>query len=219
MHPEIQRYLDGLVAREELTPELQREADRFDLWSRTVATLPRDRAPSWLENRIMVSLPAQPSAPLTTRLTSWALEARRIRIRPITVGLATAATAALLVLWPEPRVEDPSAFQAPSQGEVVQVSNGSPIFVQFVLAARDAKSVAVAGDFNDWQADGVTLRDIDGDGVWTGFVALRPGQHKYMFIVDGERWVTDPGAERHVDDGFGMQNAVITVAPPASRAL
>ena len=62
-------------------------------------------------------------------------------------------------------------------------------------------------------------RRIRVERVQTGFVALRPGSHKYMFIVDGERWVTDPGAERYVDDGFGMQNAVITVAPPTVRAL
>jgi hypothetical protein len=35
-----------------------------------------------------------------------------------------------------------------------------------------------------------------------------------MFVVDGEVWVTDPRAERYVDDGFGMRNALIAVQPP-----
>jgi 1,4-alpha-glucan branching enzyme len=96
------------------------------------------------------------------------------------------------------------------------VGNGAPVvYVQFIFAAQDAQTVAVAGDFNSWQTDGIALRDADGDGVWTGLVALRPGQHKYMFIVNGKEWVTDPGAERYVDDGFGMRNAVINVATPA----
>ena len=47
-----------------------------------------------------------------------------------------------------------------------------------------------------------------------GLIALRPGMHKYMFVVNGERWVTDPEAERYVDDGFGMRNAVIAITPP-----
>jgi hypothetical protein len=220
MHPDVQRYLDGLIGREQLSPEQQREADRFDSWSRSLAMLPRDHAPAWLEKRIMVSLPMQPAAPLLTRVTSWALEAHRIRIRPITVGLAAAALAGLMVVWPGPRVSDRGGSQAAlPTGDVVQVSNAAPIYVQFVLVDRDANSVAVAGDFNNWQRDGVALRDSDGDGVWTGLVALPPGLHKYMFIVDGERWVTDPEAERHVDDGFGMRNAVITVTPPSARAL
>jgi hypothetical protein len=39
-----------------------------------------------------------------------------------------------------------------------------------------------------------------------------------MFLVDGQRWETDPRAERYVDDGFGMRNALINVAVPAGRA-
>ncbi len=31
-----------------------------------------------------------------------------------------------------------------------------------------------------------------------------------MFVVDGE-WVTDPQADRYVDDGFGNRNALIEV--------
>ncbi len=219
MKAEIQRYLDGQIGRDDLTPELQRDADRFELLTRSITALPSERAPAWLENRIMVSLPAQAETPFTTRLVSWTLEARRIRIRPITIGLAAAALAGILAVWPEARIAAPAVVQVAPQSGVYPVSGAAPVYVQFVLADRNAKSVGVTGDFNNWQPDEFALRDVDGDGVWTGFVALRPGQHKYMFIVDGERWVTDPGAERHVDDGFGMQNAVITVALPANGAL
>jgi hypothetical protein len=62
-------------------------------------------------------------------------------------------------------------------------------------------------------------RYLDGDGVWTGAVPLPPGLHKYMFLIDGKEWVTDPHAERYYDDGYGMRNAVITVVPPAARTL
>jgi 1,4-alpha-glucan branching enzyme len=136
-----------------------------------------------------------------------------VRVRPLTATLAAAVIATLLLL--------PRAQQNPSlptqQNPIVQtVSAGAPeVYVQFVFAAPNAQTVAVAGDFNSWQTNGVALRDADGDGVWTGLVALRPGAHKYMFIVNGKEWVTDPGAERYVDDGFGMRNAVINVAAPA----
>ena len=209
MHPDLQRYLDGEIAREALTPEQQREADAFESWSRAVT---RDRAPAWLENRILVSLPVSPGAPWYRQVLSYLIEPKRVRIRPLSMGLAAAILAALLVV---PQQTLPPAAESAATPVVQPVSSSAVVYVQFVFVANGARSVAVAGDFNDWQREGVALRDADGDGVWTGFVALRPGQHKYMFIVDGEQWVTDPGAERYVDDGFGMQNAVITVTAPA----
>ena len=37
-------------------------------------------------------------------------------------------------------------------------------------------------------------------------LALPAGQHQYAFVVDGARWVVDPGAPA-VDDGFGRRNS------------
>ena len=84
------------------------------------------------------------------------------------------------------------------------------VYVQFVLDAPGATSVAVAGDFSEWD-DRHTLQDLDGDGVWTGRVPLVAGLHKYMFVIDGAEWVTDPNAQHYADDGFGNRNAVIAV--------
>jgi AMP-activated protein kinase-like protein len=211
LHPLVHRYLDGEIAREALSPELQREADNFENWLRP--GLAGARAPSGLTNRIMVSLPAEPATPWHQRALSLLVEPRRIRVRPITISLAAAVIAVLLLV---PRAQQNSVL-TPQRNPLVQTVGASApeVYVQFVFAAPNAQSVAVAGDFNSWQTSGVALRDADGDGVWTGLVALRPGAHKYMFIVDGKEWVTDPGAERYVDDGFGMRNAVINVAAPA----
>jgi 1,4-alpha-glucan branching enzyme len=88
------------------------------------------------------------------------------------------------------------------------------VYVELQLRAPDAASVSVAGDFTNWKPT-IALSDPDGDGVWTGLVPMGPGVHQYMFVVDGTEWVTDPGAERHVDDGFGHRNAVVAVTAPA----
>ncbi len=89
------------------------------------------------------------------------------------------------------------------------------ILVEFSLEAPGATTVAVAGDFSGWESDFV-LEDADGVGIWTGRVPITPGLHKYMFVIDGTDWVTDPGAQRYADDGFGNRNAVLAVAPPAT---
>ena len=216
MHSDLQRYLDGELSREELSPELLAQADDFERATRSFVRAQPD-APPWLEKRIMLALPAQPQASPWRRALSWLVEPRPIRISPLTASLATAAVTGLL-LWPNQPSESAVQPAAPAATSAMPVSTNTVTYVQFVFAAPNAKSVAIAGDFNDWQEEGVLLRDTDGDGVWTGLIALRPGLHKYMFIVDGERWMTDPEAERYVDDGFGMRNAVITVTPPTGRA-
>ena len=41
-----------------------------------------------------------------------------------------------------------------------------------------------------------------------------------MFLVDGETWITDPHAERYVEDGYGNRNAVIAITGGAgARSL
>jgi 1,4-alpha-glucan branching enzyme len=97
---------------------------------------------------------------------------------------------------------DPGAIAG---GGVVEV-----VYVQFVLDAPTATSVAVAGDFTDWQPE-FTLDDSDGDGVWSGRIPIRPGVHGYMFLIDETEWRTDPNAGRYQDDGFGNRNAVLAV--------
>ena len=76
-----------------------------------------------------------------------------------------------------------------------------------------ARTVEVVGSFTDWRPGAIPLRDDDHDGVWKTEVVLPAGAHEYMFVVDGERWVSDPLAGRYVDDGFGRQNALIIVRP------
>jgi len=48
--------------------------------------------------------------------------------------------------------------------------------------------------------------------VWTAVVTLPPGEHLFVFVVDGQ-WVVPPVAEDYVDDGFGSKNGVVIVRP------
>ena len=175
-------------------------------WERLAAVLRDDApgpAPEWLEARVMEEVRTGPSA--GGGVLDWLLRPREIRASPLAAGLAAAALVVLAVL---PWLRDGGA--GPS---VPGPDPEAVVWVQFVVEAPDAHSVAVAGDFTRWSPDG-TLEDPDGDGVWTGRLPLRPGVHEYMFVVDGERWITDPRADRWVDDGFGNRNAVIAVAHP-----
>ena len=92
----------------------------------------------------------------------------------------------------------------------------TPAGVRFTLTRPDAKSVAVAGTFNQWSASATPLLRDGAKGAWTVVVPLPPGEHLFMYVVNGTEWVTPPLADDFVDDGFGAKNGVVVV-PPAER--
>ncbi|HEX6937881.1 MAG TPA: hypothetical protein VF158_00610 [Longimicrobiales bacterium] len=219
MHPDLHRYLDGEITADELPAELRADAEAWDALLAEAATLRAVRAPASLEARVMAALPETAAPSLWRKLAAWLLEPKPIRVRPI-VALVGGVAALLLLIRPPadvpaPPVLAPVTAVRPAAAPATAVA--PTVYVQFVFAG-DARSVALAGDFNGWDPARHVLRDPDGDGVWTGLFALPPGLHKYMFVVDGERWETDPRAERYVDDGFGMRNAIINVVAPTGRA-
>ncbi len=83
--------------------------------------------------------------------------------------------------------------------------------VQFVLVQDEAHSVALVGDFNNWDPRATALAQSGDDGVWSVVVPLPPGRHRYAFLVDGGRWVSDARAPRTLEDDFGLPNSVIYV--------
>lgn len=207
MNDETRRYLDDGLPFEQLSSEARHEAEA---WERLLAAFRAEGgdapAPPWLEERVMAEIRALPEPGLASRLLGWLLRPRDIRMPPLAAGLAVAALAALAVVPWARRPNGPTSLPAPAEAVV---------YVQFDLAAPNARSVAVGGDFDGWSGSAL-LEDPDGDGVWSGRVAVRPGLHTYMFLVDGARWVTDPAATRYTDDGFGNRNAVLAVAAPAT---
>lgn len=80
---------------------------------------------------------------------------------------------------------------------------------QFVLVAPQATSVALVGDFNDWDPGRAPMQTAQ--GVWATTVPLAPGRYRYAFLVNGVEWRADPGAPAARDDEFGTPSSVITV--------
>lgn len=89
-------------------------------------------------------------------------------------------------------------------------SSGTQV-VQFVYVGREASRVYLVGDFNDWEPSATPLQRSVTGAVWSVTLSLAPGQYRYAFIVDDERWVVDEAAPRAPEDEFGAQNSVIVV--------
>ncbi len=203
MSTDLNTYLDGEGEFEDLSPEARAEAEA---WQRLTAVLKADepkQAPPWMENAVMSEI-ALARAPKES-VFDWLLRPRTIRMSPLTSLALAAAAVAVVALLPE------RASLTPDPGPIAVTE----ILVEFSLEAPGATTVAVAGDFSGWESDFV-LEDADEDGIWTGRIPVTPGLHKYMFVIDGTNWVTDPRAQRYSDDGFGNRNAVLAVAPPSS---
>ncbi len=109
------------------------------------------------------------------------------------------------VLWLGVACAGPAILEAPKP-----VPGG----VLFLWAPPEGtRSVAVAGTFNHWS---VTAHPMVPDGkkaggVWRVVVPLPPGEHAFMFVVNGKDWVTPPLAEDFVEDGFGQRNGIVVV--------
>ena len=84
--------------------------------------------------------------------------------------------------------------------------------MHFSLSAPAARNVSLAGSFNNWDAAGLSLHR-GADGSWEATIALPVGEHRYQFVVDGQRWIPDPSAQAQIEDGFGGTNSVIVVGP------
>jgi hypothetical protein len=143
--------------------------------------------------------PAQP--PIWSRLTEFIWRPRRaeFRWRPAYVLVGAAAVLLLTVFVP-----------------YTSQTSDSRLFVQFRLDAPDAMDVRLAGSFTNWQPR-YELHEAS-PGIWTITLPLSAGVHDYVFVVDGQRWVADPYAQK-VDDGFGGVNSRIALVPPDAPRL
>jgi 1,4-alpha-glucan branching enzyme len=82
--------------------------------------------------------------------------------------------------------------------------------VLFELTHPTARTVCIAGTFNDWKPEAKTLHS-SGAGNWWKEMALAPGTYEYCLVVDGQ-WMPDPRAKETVANPFGGRNSVLRVA-------
>lgn len=81
--------------------------------------------------------------------------------------------------------------------------------IEIVFHDDGARSVALAGDFNDWKPTATPLTRDD-ESLWRVSVSRPAGDRlRYKFVVDGSRWVEDPTNGIVEDDGHGGFNSVL----------
>jgi len=81
--------------------------------------------------------------------------------------------------------------------------------VLFSFDDQQAREIAVAGDFNQWNTSSHLMKP-NGSGHWQKIMTLPAGQYEYKFLVDGE-WVTDPNNPHQRINRFGTFNNVLRI--------
>ncbi|OQA03089.1 MAG: Sporulation initiation inhibitor protein Soj [Planctomycetes bacterium ADurb.Bin401] len=81
--------------------------------------------------------------------------------------------------------------------------------VRFVTLYPRAKSVQIAGDFNNWQPQQTALTPSK-DGKWELALELAPGKYRYRMVVDGQ-WQQDPYNGNVEANPYGEYNSILEV--------
>lgn len=73
-----------------------------------------------------------------------------------------------------------------------------------------AASVAVVGEFNDWDiTKGIPMKKDK--NVFKAIVELESGrEYQFRYVADGSNWINDTEADKYVATPFGGENCVIS---------
>lgn len=212
------RYFDGDLDEEqahafleavESDPRLERELRAYEQMLAVGKALPEPRVPAGFTEHVMAELPAKPRV---RGGLSWP-SLPRFRWMPAAAVAAVVMIAYVGGWWsgsraPAPPLNLPTAETTTDPGTAA-ATGLRYVRLVYVPADPNIQQVAVAGSFNNWDP-GTTLMQQQ-NGAWSTILVLAPGSYEYMFVEDGDRWVTDPLAIETRADGFGGVNAVLDV--------
>ena len=83
------------------------------------------------------------------------------------------------------------------------------------LTPQPKSSLEIVGDLTGWTPQ---LARKAEDGSFAYEAILRPGNHPYQWVVDGE-WILDPANEDRMSNGMGGWNSAVRVTAPVPPKL
>lgn len=78
--------------------------------------------------------------------------------------------------------------------------------ILFQTISKTAKTVEIAGDFNQWIAEPMMKRSDE--GLWQKIIPITEGTYRYKFIIDGE-WQVDPYQPVQQPNAFGSLDSYL----------
>lgn len=79
----------------------------------------------------------------------------------------------------------------------------------FQVELPEAESVALLGDFNNWDATANVMKK-NKKGVWRVELKLPEGDYQFRYFVDEDHWENDADVPTVINE-FGSENSLISV--------
>jgi hypothetical protein len=80
---------------------------------------------------------------------------------------------------------------------------------RFVIYQPEAERVELAGSFSGWKK--IPLKHAGNSGYWEITLELPEGDHRFSYIIEDDRRLTDPTIAVRETDDFGGENSFLTV--------
>ena len=87
----------------------------------------------------------------------------------------------------------------------------TPAAVQhrFVIFQQGSAQVEITGSFTRWQK--VPLTQTGSEGYWEITLDVPAGEHRYSFIINGNKLLPDPTVATREPDDFGSINSILYI--------
>lgn len=83
--------------------------------------------------------------------------------------------------------------------------------VTFSIQAKEAKTVEVAGAFNNWESQNMPLKKLK-NGTFKGSLNLQTNKnYEFKYVVDGNSWINDESADKYVWNDFAASENSLLV--------
>jgi Glycogen recognition site of AMP-activated protein kinase len=206
------------------TPDDKALLERIGAYLRAPERVGEDFSVRVMERiRVIAIEPGQVNNPAPVQ--SWWTRPRILTLSPL-AGLAMAASIAVVVALGTLAAASLTDGNRPAVAANTVVNSPGPNsrmvdtvhLVRFVLMAPGAKSVSLVGDFNAWVKGATALEQTGREGVWVASVVVPSGRHEYAFVVDGNRWVSDPAAPVKIDE-YDVESSILSVGSEATQTL
>ena len=188
----ISMYIDNELSLEEKIAFVERVHISSSFKKDAIALLEQEKI---LHTALNLEAPVLPEPDVT--------EKRKLKLVPHTVGLAMAAC--LLVIFTFLFVD----FSSDDIKNIEVVPQTSTSLQRFVIYEENAQSAAITGSFTNWEK--VPLTRAGDSGYWHVTLEVKPGEHRYSYIVDGTRQLADPTIATKESDDFGAENSILIV--------
>jgi hypothetical protein len=113
-------------------------------------------------------------------------------LRPLGVMASAAAAAAIIIFF---------IFSHPAQDPTASH--------RFVIYRPDVTRAEITGTFTDWQR--IPMNRLGSSGYWDITLKLPSGEHRYTYILEGQKRFADPTVPTGEFDDFGGRNSIISV--------